>query len=101
MENHSDPLIPPNKSLFSAQAERGPGMSNLTPSHKRYLEKDPGIIIRLITWFVRDQQQAKISEIDLDKGILLVWPAGAGKTALMALCRFLLAADRRHSIRSC
>jgi hypothetical protein len=66
MENHSDPLIPPNKTLFSAQAERGPGMINLTLNHKRYLEKEFGIIIRLITWLARDQQQAKISEIELD-----------------------------------
>jgi predicted ATPase len=51
-------------------------------------EKDADVIIRLITWFIIDKQQAKISEINLDKGILLVGPVGAVKTALMALCRF-------------
>jgi hypothetical protein len=32
---------------------------------------------------------------------MLVVPVGCGKTSLMNLCRFLLAADKRHTIKSC
>ena len=32
---------------------------------------------------------------------MLVGPVGCGKSSLMHLCRFLLAADKRHSIKSC
>ena len=63
--------------------------------------EDADIILKLIVWFIKDQQQAKKTEIELGKGILLVGPVGVGKTSLMAICRFLLAADLRHSIRSC
>jgi hypothetical protein len=63
--------------------------------------EDTEIILKMISWFIRDQQQAKILAIDLEKGILLSGPVGCGKTSLMSVCRFLLAADLRHSIRSC
>jgi hypothetical protein len=63
--------------------------------------EDTDIILKLMIWFAKDQQQAKILAIDLEKGILLSGPVGCGKTSLMSVCRFLLAADLRHSIRSC
>lgn len=67
---------------------------------KLYSE-DTEIILKLISWFIKDEQQALKSEIDLEKGILLVGPVGCGKTSLMNICRFLLPADKRHHIKSC
>lgn len=65
-----------------------------------YAEDYP-VIIKLIAWFIQDEEQAAKLDIDLAKGIMLVGPVGCGKTSLMSLGRFLLAADKRHRIKSC
>lgn len=63
--------------------------------------EDAEIILKLTTWFIKDEHQAQKMNIDLEKGILLVGPVGCGKTSLMNICRFLLPAAKRHSIKSC
>src|SRR5438552_3119834 len=65
-----------------------------------YME-DAEVIIKLIAWFIKDEQQAKKLEIDLSKGILLIGPVGCGKTSLMNICRFLVSVEKRHSMKSC
>ncbi|MEO8772609.1 MAG: hypothetical protein ABI402_21110 [Ferruginibacter sp.] len=67
----------------------------------KLLEEDADLIIKLICWFIKDELQAKKLGIDLEKGILIVGPVGCGKTSLMNICRFLLSAEKRHSIKSC
>jgi energy-coupling factor transporter ATP-binding protein EcfA2 len=67
----------------------------------RLYEEDTEIIIKLIAWFTKDQLQADKLQIELSKGILLLGPVGCGKTSLMNICRFLLPADQRHSMKSC
>lgn len=62
---------------------------------------DAEIIIKLISLFIRDEETAQKFAIDTRKGVLLVGPVGCGKTSLMTLCRFLVAAELRHSIKSC
>ncbi len=64
-------------------------------------EEDAEIILRLIVWFLKDKEYAPKVGIELNKGLLLVGPVGCGKTTLMGVCRFLLAADKRHSMKSC
>ena len=63
--------------------------------------EDADLILKLIAWFIKDEKQADALKIDLDKGILLLGPVGSGKTTLMSCCRFLLPAEKRHSIKSC
>ena len=63
--------------------------------------EDTELILKLISWFIRDDAATKEAAIDLGKGILLTGPVGCGKTALMNVCRFLLPADQRHTIKSC
>ena len=65
------------------------------------LQEDTEIIVKLIAWFVKDKPQAESTGIDLEKGILLVGPVGCGKTSLMNISRFLLPAEKRHSMKSC
>ncbi len=67
----------------------------------RLYPEDAEIITKLIAWFTKDEEVAQKSNIDLDKGILLIGPVGCGKTSLMNICRFLLPAEKRHSIKSC
>ena len=62
---------------------------------------DTEIILKLIVWFIRDKDQLESVQIDLNKGIMLVGPVGCGKTSLMNICRFLVPAENRHSIKSC
>jgi ABC-type lipoprotein export system ATPase subunit len=57
--------------------------------------------LKLIAWFIKDEQAAQKVAIEWRRGIMLVGPVGCGKTSLMNLCRFLLAADKRHTIKSC
>lgn len=63
--------------------------------------EDIDIILKLIAWFINDEAMAQKLSIDLGKGIMLVGPVGCGKTSLMNVCRFLLAADKRHTMKSC
>ena len=65
------------------------------------LPEDAETIIKLIVWFIQDKEQVEHFQLDLSKGILLVGPVGCGKSTLMNICRFLLAADKRHTVKSC
>ena len=67
----------------------------------KLFETDMDIILKLIAWFIKDKEMAHKKEIDLEKGLLLVGPVGCGKTAHMNICRFLLPAEKRHSVKSC
>ena len=63
--------------------------------------EDVEIVLKLIVWFIRDKDQEGKIDIDLNKGILLVGPVGCGKTTLMNICRFLIPAENRHSLKAC
>jgi energy-coupling factor transporter ATP-binding protein EcfA2 len=67
----------------------------------RLYPEDTEIILKLIAWFTKDEVQAYKLQIELNKGLLLSGPVGCGKTSLMTICRFLLPADQRHSMKSC
>src|SRR5665213_407939 len=67
----------------------------------KFYEEDTDIILKLITWFLKDDKNAKTLSMDLEKGILLVGPVGCGKTSLMNLMRFILPLDQRHRLHSC
>lgn len=63
--------------------------------------EDEEVILKLIAWFTRDEEVAKNLEVDLEKGIMLLGPVGCGKTSLMHVCRFLLPAAERHTVKPC
>ena len=65
------------------------------------LPADAETILKLVVWFIQDKDQVEHFQLDLSKGILLLGPVGCGKSCLMNICRFLLASDKRHSIKSC
>ena len=67
----------------------------------RLYPEDAEIILQLISWFIQAAEMAHKTGIDLEKGIMLLGPVGCGKTSLMNISRFLLAADKRHSMKSC
>ena len=63
--------------------------------------EDAELILKLVAWFIKDEKIAQKWTIVLEKGLMLVGPVGCGKTSLMHICRFLLAADKRHIIKPC
>ena len=65
------------------------------------LPADARIILKLVVWFILDKDQFEHFRLNLSKGTLLIGPVGCGKYSLMNICRFLLTADKRHSIKSC
>lgn len=67
----------------------------------KVLQEDADIIIKLITWFIKDELTAIKLGIDLTKSILLLGLVGCGKTSLMNLCRYQVASEERHTMRSC
>lgn len=62
---------------------------------------DADIIVKLIAWFFKDTETARNFNIDLEKGIMLTGPVGCGETSLLNVCRFLLPANERHTMKSC
>jgi hypothetical protein len=67
----------------------------------RLYVEDAEIIAKLFVWALSDQEQAKLRNIDLHKGIALAGPVGCGKTTLMSLLRHILPPARRYQVKSC
>ena len=69
--------------------------------HFRIYDEDIEIIRKLCYYFIRDQDNCKKNEIDLEKGILLSGPVGCGKTTLMTLLRHIVPTQRPYEIIPC
>jgi SpoVK/Ycf46/Vps4 family AAA+-type ATPase len=60
------------------------------------LEKDHQVFFKLLLYFLRDEENAKLLNISFRKGILLMGPIGCGKTSLMNLMRFISVSKNAH-----
>jgi DNA replication protein DnaC len=60
------------------------------------LEKDHQVFFKLLVYFLRDEENAKLLNISFRKGILLTGPIGCGKTSLMNLMRFISVSKNAH-----
>ena len=69
------------------------------PKFKIY-EEDIQIIYRLLIYMIRDKENCKKHDIDLNKGILLTGPIGCGKTSLMNLVRYIVPKAKQYQIHS-
>ncbi|MGC4041917.1 MAG: ATPase [Flavobacterium sp.] len=70
-------------------------------SHFKIIESDYGIIYRLISYFLKDEENAFRYDIDLNKGILLSGPVGCGKTSLLNIMKYLTPAPHKFSVKPC
>ncbi len=61
---------------------------------------DKILIYKLLIYFIRDEENCKIHNIDLDKGILLNGPIGCGKTTLMNLMKHFVYSNHNYIIKS-
>ncbi|MCW3072885.1 MAG: ATP/GTP-binding protein [Bacteroidetes bacterium] len=74
---------------------------------KQYGEKfriqpeDKETHLKLLCYFLKDEAVAKQLNINLEKGILLCGPIGAGKTSIMNLMRLFEPAQDRFIMKSC
>lgn len=69
--------------------------------HFKIYPEDREVILKLLSWFLKDANKAEFYNLDLSKGILLSGPIGCGKTSLFTLIRFLLPYEQRFAIISC
>ncbi|MDT0293551.1 ATPase [Mesonia ostreae] len=70
------------------------------PEFKIY-DEDKDILLKLCSYFIKDKENCKKYEIDIDKGILLSGPVGCGKTSLMKLLKHLVPLQRPYLITPC
>lgn len=76
------------------------GRQMFGPKFKLHKEDLP-VIIPLIAWMLRDEDVATQFDINLQKGIFLGGPVGAGKTRTMQLINYLTTPDRGYRIYNC
>lgn len=65
----------------------------------RILRVNKTILKKLMVYAIRDEENCKKYEIDLDKGILLVGIIGCGKTSLMQLFNILTHQHRKYIVK--
>jgi len=64
-------------------------------------KKDKDILLKLCSYFIKDKENCKKFDIDLDKGLLLTGPVGCGKTSLIKLLHFLVPHQRKYVVMPC
>ncbi len=64
-------------------------------------KKDKEILLKLCSYFIKDKENCKKFDIDLNKGLLLTGPVGCGKTSLMKLLHFLVPHQRKYVVMPC
>lgn len=64
-------------------------------------EEDKPVLLKLLSYFLKDEAVASQLQINLHKGILLSGPIGVGKTSIMNLMRLFEPAPTRHIMKSC
>jgi len=64
-------------------------------------KEDKTILLKLTSYFIRDEANCKKYGLDLEKGILLSGPVGCGKTSLMNLLRHLAPRQRPYEMIPC
>lgn len=61
-------------------------------------EEDRDILFKLCNYFIKDEENCKKLDIDVNKGILLSGPVGCGKTSLMKLLRHIVPHQKPYKI---
>ncbi len=60
--------------------------------------EDRDILLKLCTYFIRDQEGCQKLGVDINKGILLSGPVGCGKTSLMELLPYFVPYQKRYEL---
>lgn len=69
--------------------------------HFQIYNEDLSVLLPVIAWMLRDEEVAKQFNIDLQKGIFLGGPVGAGKTHIMQLMRLVVPAPFDYDMHNC
>lgn len=64
-------------------------------------EEDKPVLLKLLSYFLKDEAVASQLQINLHKGILLNGPVGCGKSTLMNLLRLFEPMQNRFIIKTC
>ena len=64
----------------------------------KIFEEDKDILFKLCNYIIKDYENCKKLNIDVNKGILLTGPVGCGKTTLMRLLKFLIPHQKLYEV---
>ena len=64
----------------------------------KIFEEDRDILFKLCNYYIKDVDNCKKLDIDINKGILLTGPVGCGKTSLMKLFRHIVPHQKPYKI---
>ena len=64
----------------------------------RIFKDDQEVLFKLSNYFIKDKENCKKLNIDINKGILLTGPVGCGKTSLITLLRHILPRHKSYKV---
>jgi energy-coupling factor transporter ATP-binding protein EcfA2 len=64
-------------------------------------DTDRPVVLKLITYFLQDENIASEYNIDLCKGLIITGPTGCGKTAILRILRALMPQPQKFPMHSC
>lgn len=76
------------------------GRQKYGPKFKIYPDDHP-VIFKLLIYFIKDENNAKKLQIDLNKGILLTGKIGCGKTSILQLMKPFCCKKDSFQIKTC
>jgi len=64
----------------------------------RIFKDDQEVLFKLSNYFIKDKENCKKLNIDINKGILLTGPVGCGKTSLITLLRHIVPRHKSYKV---
>lgn len=64
----------------------------------RIFKEDQEVLFKLSNYFIKDKENCKKLNIDINKGILLTGPVGCGKTSLITLLRHIVPRHKSYKV---
>lgn len=67
----------------------------------RIFEIDKELLFKLFNYVIKDEENCKKYDLDINKGLLLTGPVGCGKTSLLKLLKYLVPHQKSYEVIPC
>lgn len=67
----------------------------------KIFEIDGELFFKLFNYVIKDEENCKRYDLDINKGLLLTGPVGCGKTSLLKLLRYLVPHQKAYEVIPC